>query len=116
MTIMADPNNGAAADALAASGSNDVPKLPPPDLNSKDVPTIRLGETIRFEEWGPIILNSDGSTRRIDNWDQLTEHEKQVTWRRISKRNEERRKVLLALQQEQQPLDRNEEETGINEM
>jgi hypothetical protein len=102
MTIMADTNLGTTVDAFAASARDELPKLPPPDPNRKDVPTIRLGETIRFEEWGPIILNTDGTTRRIDNWDQLTEHEKQVTWRRISKRNEERRKVLLAQQQEQQ--------------
>jgi hypothetical protein len=115
MTIMADTNNGAAADAFAASGRFDVPKLPPSDPNNTGVPTIRLGETIRFEEWGPIILNTDGTTRRIDNWDQLTEHEKQVTWRRISKRNEERRMVLLAQQQQQQAAN-NEEETENKEL
>ncbi len=79
------------------AGGSDLPLLPPPDPESdKDIPTIKLGETIRFEEFGPIILNTDGSTRRIENWDTLTEREKEVTWRRISKRNEERRKVLLA--------------------
>jgi hypothetical protein len=41
-----------------------------------------------------------GTTRVIDNWDNLTEGEKKVTWRRISKRNEERRKVLLQQQEE----------------
>ncbi|KAG7346601.1 hypothetical protein IV203_005670 [Nitzschia inconspicua] len=97
ITIMADITTKTAADALAA---DDIPRLPPPDPNaSKDIPTIKLGETIRFEEWGPIILNTDGTTRRIDNWDQLTEKEKEVTWRRISKRNEERRKLLLEQQQ-----------------
>ncbi|MGK3733339.1 MAG: putative Fe-S protein YdhL (DUF1289 family), partial [Bacillariaceae sp.] len=43
----------------------------------------------------PIILNSDGTTRRISNWESLSDHEKEVTWRRIKKRNEERRNVLL---------------------
>jgi len=43
-----------------------------------------------------------GTTRRIDNWDQLTEQEKKVTWRRIGKRNEERRKQLLEQQQQQE--------------
>ena len=85
-----------AMDPTSSSGS-ELPQLPPPDPNAdKDIPTIKLGETIRFEEFGPIILNTDGSTRRIENWETLTEREKEVTWRRISKRNEERRKVLLA--------------------
>ena len=51
---------------------------------------------------GPVIINSDGTTRRIDNWDQMTKGEQEVAWRRIAKRNEERRKVLLERQQEQQ--------------
>lgn len=100
--IMADTSgsNGRGADAAFAAGS-DVPQLPPPDSNSKDIPTIKLGETIRFEEWGPIILNTDGSTRKISNWDQLTEQEKDATWRRISKRNEQRRKILVQQQRQQ---------------
>lgn len=74
---------------------NILPQLPAVDPNNKDIPSIRLGETIRFEEYGPIILNTDGTTRRIANWENLTEKEKEVTWRRISKRNEERRQILL---------------------
>ena len=33
--------------------------------------TCNISETIRFEEYGPVILNADGSMRRIDNWDQV---------------------------------------------
>mmetsp|Transcript_4980 Transcript_4980/g.7812 ORF Transcript_4980/g.7812 Transcript_4980/m.7812 type:complete len:143 (+) Transcript_4980:187-615(+) len=72
----------------------EVPLLPESDPN-KDIPTIKLGETIKFEEMGPVIINLDGSTRRIDNWDEMTDKEREVAWRRISKRNEERRKMLL---------------------
>jgi hypothetical protein len=43
-----------------------------------------------------------GTTRRIDNWDTLTKQEQEVSWRRISKRNEARRKVLLEKQQQEQ--------------
>ena len=55
-----------------------------------------------------------GTTRRIENWDQLSEREKEVTWRRISKRNEERRKILLQQQQEQQQrqAEENAEKSG----
>ena len=51
---------------------------------------------------GPIILNTDGTTRRIANWDSLSEHEQHVSWKRISKRNEVRRTALLVAQEEQQ--------------
>ena len=77
MTIATSTEN---VEALSSSSSNQssnsnngetIPQLPPPDPDS-DLPSIRLGESIRFEEWGPIILNSDGTTRRIANWDALT--------------------------------------------
>eukprot|EP00525_Craspedostauros_australis_P001743 CAMPEP_0198112096 /NCGR_PEP_ID=MMETSP1442-20131203/3992_1 /TAXON_ID= /ORGANISM="Craspedostauros australis, Strain CCMP3328" /LENGTH=144 /DNA_ID=CAMNT_0043768765 /DNA_START=36 /DNA_END=470 /DNA_ORIENTATION=+ len=96
---------GGEASGSAAASPNDsntdgqVPLLPASDP-SLDIPTIKLGETIRFEEMGPIILNTDGSARRIANWDTLTQHEKDTTWRRISQRNEKRRLILLQQQQE----------------
>ena len=51
---------------------------------------------------GPVIINADGTTRQIANWDQMTKREQEVTWRRISKRNEERRKALLEQQQKEE--------------
>jgi hypothetical protein len=76
-------------------GKVDVPQLPMSDPTDESIPTLKFGETLRFEELGPIIINSDGSTRRIENWSQLSDKEKEVSWRRISKRNEERRRALL---------------------
>jgi hypothetical protein len=91
------------SDAFSTDTNNnnkrEVPQLKPADPG-KDIPTIQLGETISFEQFGPMILNMDGSIRRIANWDTLSEHEKEVSWRRISKRNEERRQVLLKRQEE----------------
>ena len=100
-------------DNVAANNDNapSIPQLPAATGDDPNIPSIKLGETIRFEEWGPIILNTDGTTRRIANWDNLTEQEKKVTWRRISKRNEERRLVLLE-QQKQQQQDSAEQNTS----
>jgi predicted Fe-S protein YdhL (DUF1289 family) len=96
-----------AAAGAAGSGAAAVPLLPPPDPSSErdaSIPRIRLGESISFEEMGPVIINADGTTRRIDNWDEMTDEERRVAWRRISKRNEERRqKLLLQQQQERNP-------------
>ncbi len=103
MTHASSPPNPISA-AAAANEEEEIPLLPEADPNA-NIPRIHLGETIRFEEMGPIILNLDGTTRRIANWDQMTEHEQQVTWRRISKRNEERRQFLLKQQEEQQQVD-----------
>eukprot|EP00569_Conticribra_weissflogii_P003168 CAMPEP_0171343666 /NCGR_PEP_ID=MMETSP0878-20121228/17738_1 /TAXON_ID=67004 /ORGANISM="Thalassiosira weissflogii, Strain CCMP1336" /LENGTH=125 /DNA_ID=CAMNT_0011846669 /DNA_START=155 /DNA_END=532 /DNA_ORIENTATION=+ len=74
--------------------------LPPNDSTDPSIPRIKLGDTITFEEMGPVIINADGSTRRIDNWDKMTKHEQEVAWRRISKRNEARRAALLEQQKQ----------------
>ncbi len=67
-------------------------------------------ESIRFEDMGPVIINADGTTRRIDNWDQMTKKEQEVAWRRISKRNEARRKALLEQQQKDEQQEKEEKE------
>jgi predicted Fe-S protein YdhL (DUF1289 family) len=41
-------------------------------------------------------VNEDGSLSRITNWPQMTDREREVTQRRIAKRNTERRNKLLA--------------------
>jgi len=58
------------------------------------VPTLKLGESLTFEALGPMIINTDGTSRRISNWDELSDHEKEVSWRRINKRNKERMEIL----------------------
>ena len=111
-----------------AQDESEVLKLPEA-TNDPSIPSIQLGETITFQvgasvdfklpsnsltfekEMGPVIINVDGTTRRIDNWDQMTKHEQEVAWKRISKRNEQRRKALLAAQEQQQ----NAEEGGDNQ-
>ena len=88
-------------DNIAANKAESLLELPEA-TNDPSIPTIKLGESIRFEEMGPVIINIDGTTRRIDNWDQMTKNEQEVAWRRIAKRNEERRKLLLEKQEQQQ--------------
>eukprot|EP00242_Pyramimonas_sp_CCMP2087_P006357 CAMPEP_0198207600 /NCGR_PEP_ID=MMETSP1445-20131203/11038_1 /TAXON_ID=36898 /ORGANISM="Pyramimonas sp., Strain CCMP2087" /LENGTH=115 /DNA_ID=CAMNT_0043880695 /DNA_START=340 /DNA_END=687 /DNA_ORIENTATION=+ len=69
------------------------------------------GESIRMDKLGPIILNTDGTMSRITNWPELTENEQKTTLRLISKRNKQRREVLLAQAKadEQQTADGNQE-------
>jgi len=113
VTTMAGSNENVEALSSPKEGGR-IPRLPPPHPDS-DLPSIRLGESISFEEWGPIILNSDGTTRRISNWETLTDKEKEVSWRRISKRNEERRSVLLE-QQKKEEEKQDEDERNAKEL
>ena len=55
---------------------------------------ISLGESVSLKELGPIIINADGTTRRIANWATLTPQEQESTWRLIGARNKRRLKVL----------------------
>ena len=89
----------------SSNGNDDdgiVPQLPASTSSSKDsnIPVLQLGESMTLEHLGPVIINVDGTTRRIQNWDNMTAHEREVTWRRISKRNQQRRDALLQQQQQ----------------
>ena len=81
---------------------NEILQLPPSQPDNEDIPSIQLGESVKFDHLGPIILNTDGTTRQIANWDKLSKREQEVTWRRIKKRNEERRKQLLSEREKEQ--------------
>jgi len=84
----AEPNN----DGLDPKGPehSEVPLLPPSDPNDTSIPSLKMGEKLKLDHLGPIIINPDGTTRRIENWDTMTEKEREVAWRRISKRNQVR--------------------------
>ena len=50
---------------------------------------------MKFHHIGPVIVNTDGTTSRIENWDEMSEVEQEIAWRRISERNQKRRDALL---------------------
>ena len=52
------------------------------------------GPAISLDELGPIVINSNGTTSRIENWASLSADEQERSHRRISKRNAERIAVL----------------------
>ena len=58
----------------------------------------RFGEKVALTELGPIIVNTDCSMRRIDNWAEMTERERQATQARVSKRNAARLERCRALE------------------
>ena len=52
------------------------------------------GEPAVMDHLGPVVVNADGTLARISNWDEMTDKEKQLTKRRIAKRNIERLQTL----------------------
>jgi hypothetical protein len=111
MTMDEESTSNAAQENASSendNNSNMLPQLPAStddDDDNKNIPRIQLGESISFERLGPIILNSDGTTRTIDNWSELSESERAVAWRRIAKRNADRREALLLRNEEEQDLE-----------
>jgi hypothetical protein len=83
------PDKGAAAPA-AAEGNVGQPALLALPSGNGDATQFGLGQTLKLDALGPIIVNSDGTTSRIVNWANLTERERQVALRRIAARNKER--------------------------
>lgn len=86
-----DPERGTKAQSdtqeEGTSGTIDLPRLPPSDPNDSSIPSLKLGEKFKMDHLGPIIINPDGTTRRIGNWENMTASEREVAWRRISQRN-----------------------------
>ena len=78
--------------------------------------TLTFGETIQVDMGsGPIVLNANGTTSRITNWDEMSEIEQQATRKMIPKRNEQRRTKLLLLHEEkEQKIAQKEEEENKN--
>lgn len=47
-----------------------------------------------MDEWGPIVVNVDGTMSRISNWQEMSEIEKKNTLRILGKRNKSRLEAL----------------------
>ena len=72
--------------------NNIIPSLSDESNDDDNIPIrqIKFGETVKLEELGPVIVQSDCTLRRIDNWHKLTEGEREATMRRIGGRNQAR--------------------------
>lgn len=72
-----------------------IPLLPPvPEEEYEGKRSLNLGDTMSLDYLGPIIINLDGTTRRIANWNTLTKQEQESSWRRIRERNKIRLEQL----------------------
>jgi len=84
-------------------GQQDTPILALPEAEDKDkVQTLEVGGAgIKLDDLGPVIVNKDGTMRRIANWANLSPQEQAATLRRIGKRNQERVKELQERQEKE---------------
>lgn len=66
------------------------------DVNARQVP-LGSSESVKLDNLGPLVVNSDGTLSRIANWENMTEQERERTTRVLAVRNRTR----LAKQAEQ---------------
>ena len=76
----------------STEGSAEMNALPSQPTNS-GTSSRDWSQSLR-DELGPVVINEDGSMRRITNWHEMTEREQQNTLRVIGKRNAKRREAL----------------------
>ncbi|KAI0060161.1 hypothetical protein BV25DRAFT_1807934 [Artomyces pyxidatus] len=62
----------------APSPEGGIPKL---NVGASD------GASIKYDDLGPMVVNSDGTLSRITNWPKLTEPERERTIRVLAARN-----------------------------
>jgi hypothetical protein len=91
--------------------SNAFPMLPPSveEIQPERHQELKLGDAMKLDHLGPMIVTSEGQLRRIANWDKMSKAEQDVAWRRISARNKERIAALRA--EDRLDNEANEEET-----
>ncbi|KPM44986.1 hypothetical protein AK830_g1538 [Neonectria ditissima] len=73
---------------------------PPPQEDDRSrgdgVTTLRVGESLRLDALGPLVVNTDGSVARVGNWAGMTDGEQKATLRLLGKRNQQRLAALKA--------------------
>ncbi|KAH6891185.1 hypothetical protein B0T10DRAFT_560445 [Thelonectria olida] len=91
-----------------AASKHALPLPAPPhgeqeEVNSgrgNDVTTLRVGESLRLDALGPLVVNTDGSVARVGNWAGMTAVEREATLRLLGKRNQQRLAALRAKEDE----------------
>eukprot|EP00929_Paragymnodinium_shiwhaense_P090357 TRINITY_DN50516_c0_g1_i1.p1 TRINITY_DN50516_c0_g1~~TRINITY_DN50516_c0_g1_i1.p1 ORF type:complete len:171 (-),score=24.96 TRINITY_DN50516_c0_g1_i1:7-519(-) len=79
--------------ASESEASDSLPRLPSPD-DAQASHNMKLGDKFKFDSLGPIIVNKDGTLRRIANWAQLVDVEREGVLKKLLKRNQLRLEAL----------------------
>jgi len=77
--------------------------LPGPDASKDSFTKLDTsgGKSVKLDELGPMVVNTDGTLSRIANWMQMTDMERERTLRLLSARN----KLRLANEEKKQRED-----------
>ena len=89
------PSTESASDSAGREDGQDekVQGLPAPGEGYK-LDVSGEGSSVSLGHLGPLVVNRDGTTGRVANWETMTVHEKETTLALLKKRNKARLDVL----------------------
>ncbi|KIP03223.1 hypothetical protein PHLGIDRAFT_20288 [Phlebiopsis gigantea 11061_1 CR5-6] len=61
--------------------------LPLPPSQTEEAPKLSVGSEMKFDAFGPLVVNSDGTLSRIANWTEMTPPERERIMRVLVARN-----------------------------
>ncbi|KAG8800528.1 hypothetical protein FRC17_006849 [Serendipita sp. 399] len=70
--------------------------LPSPENANEDKKDLEPGSTIKMDNLGPMVVNSDGTLSRIANWQEMSDIERVRTLKVLLKRNQIRLETIAA--------------------
>ncbi|KZS95455.1 hypothetical protein SISNIDRAFT_483688 [Sistotremastrum niveocremeum HHB9708] len=69
------------------NSAQNAPLALPAPVSQEGVSQLNVGSTLKLDELGPMVVNSDGTLSRIANWREMSEIEKDRTLRVLVARN-----------------------------
>lgn len=83
----------------APEGTQEKPQgetlaLPGPEEGETTVLDVSSGQSVSLDHLGPMVVNTDGSLSRINNWAEMSAIEQKTTLKIIGKRNKQRLQAL----------------------
>ncbi|RSM00548.1 hypothetical protein CDV31_011762 [Fusarium ambrosium] len=114
------PSSSKPSSRASAAGNNMSESTTPEDKSNKQplplpapeedtaavrgdgVTALRVGESVRLDALGPLVVNADGSMGRVGNWAGMTEGEREATLRLLGRRNKQRLEALKAKKAEEE--------------
>ncbi|KAJ9109365.1 hypothetical protein QFC21_000695 [Naganishia friedmannii] len=102
---------------IAASTNIEPLALPPPPSEETQRRTLNVQEEnkVALDELGPLIVNSDGTLSRIQNWQSLSDVEKERMIRLVVKRRNVQRLDKLKVQEAEEEARQAEQSTAETE-
>lgn len=87
--------------STAYGGLGATPNCKKTNFNiSNEKKKLKLDEKVKLDNVGPIVLNVDGTTSYIKDWNEKTDDEKSKLLKFIAKRNKKRQQELLLIKKQ----------------